>query len=64
MKKNFPYSVKDEYAKLNDGQCCSEVWGEGSWQHHRCRAKAKECIDGVGLCGTHIRSLKEWRKWL
>lgn len=54
----FPYTVKEEYFKLNDNQCCSEV---GTWFFHRCPKKVKEFIDGVGFCGIHARSIKHWR---
>ena len=56
----FPYTVNQEYVKLNDGICCNTV-SQDSWHWHRCTKKVKELIDGVGFCGIHARSIKIWK---
>ncbi len=55
----FPYTITITYAKLKDKQCCAVT---GTWHFRRCRYKVKEYIDGIGLCGIHARSVKNWRK--
>ena len=64
MSKNFPYTVKVGYAKLNDWICCSEVSDHTGYHFWRCNRKVKETISGIGFCGIHARSIKRWRlKW-
>lgn len=58
---NFPYTIREEYAKLDDGKCCAMVSEQG-WHFTRCQKAAKKAIDGVGLCGIHARSVEHWRK--
>jgi hypothetical protein len=60
--ENFPYNVKDEYIKLNDGDCCVEMSDRTGWHFYRCHRKASKQIDGVGLCGIHNRMVENWRK--
>ena len=57
----FHYKIKKEYAVLNDGKCCQQVTDYTGFHFFRCKSKAKEVIDGIGLCGKHANSLKKWR---
>lgn len=59
---NFSYRVHEEYAKLNDGQCCFKMATQGGWHFYRCKRKAKQIIDGIGLCSIHARVELNWRK--
>jgi len=59
---NFPYTVKMEYAKLNDERCCSKVSDHTGFHFRRCTKKTKKYIDGVGFCGIHARSIKKWQE--
>jgi len=60
--KNFPYLVREKYAKLNDGKCCYEMSDRTGFHFYRCSKKAKKYIDGIGFCGIHARSVERWRK--
>lgn len=60
--ENFPYTVKEEYFKLKDNQCCYQMATQGGWHFYRCKRPASKQIDGVGLCGSHARSVEIWRK--
>jgi len=60
--ENFPYLVKEKYAKLKDGICCHEKTDHTGFHFFRCDKKIKEYIDGVGFCGIHAGSVKKWRK--
>jgi len=57
----FPYTIKIQYAKLKDGQCCSIKSDSTGYHFTRCTAKSKVVIDGIPLCGTHARHVKNWR---
>jgi len=56
----FPYTVKEEYMKLNDNRCCDTYMPDG-WHIVRCKNKVKETIDEIGFCGIHARAIKKWR---
>ena len=58
--ERFPYTVNEEYAKLNDSRCCDTYMPDG-WHSERCSKKIKEVIDGIGFCGVHARAIKKWR---
>lgn len=60
--ENFSYRVREAYHKLNDNQCCYQMSDAGGWHFYRCPRKVTKRIDGVGLCGTHARSVEAWRK--
>lgn len=41
-------------------QCCYRVWSNDRWPTpYRCRRKAKEIIEGYGLCTQHARAIKK-----
>ncbi len=58
----FPYTVNVDNAKLNDNKCCSEVSNYTGFSFFRCSKEVKEYIDGIGFCGIHAKSIKNWRK--